>query len=243
MPARNPARLFAITFGAQDPGRQADFWSAVLRRPVKPDDRGRQTLTVTTPGQPLIRFVHRPEPKMTPNRGHFDLTSESPADQSETVARALSAGARHIDIGQGADADHTVLADAEDNEFCVIPAGNNFLAGTGTIGCFACDGTEEVGRFWSRALGWPLVWDQDEETAIQAPSGGTKISWGGGDVAPQTGYNRVHLDLAVANDADLADATAALKSLGATDWDGPVCDGAVGLADPDGTEFCLLVAP
>ena len=27
-------------------------------------------------------------------------------------------------------------------------------------------------------MGWPLVWDQDEETAIQSPLGGTKIAWG-----------------------------------------------------------------
>lgn len=39
--------------------------------------------------------------------------------------------------------------------------------------------------FWSEALGWPLVWDQDEETAIQSPHGGTKVAWGGPPVAPK----------------------------------------------------------
>ncbi|MBB2891487.1 VOC family protein [Flexivirga oryzae] len=236
-------RLFAITFGAQDPSHEADFWSAVLDRPVGPDDRGGVQLPVTNAGQPLIRFVPRAEPKTTPNRGHFDLTSSSHADQGLTVARALDAGGRRIDIGQGADAEHTVMADPEDNEFCVIPPGNNFLAGTGTIGCLACDGSQAVGYFWSRALQWPLVWDQEQETAIQAPSGGSKISWGGEPIEPQTGYNRVHLDLAVRSEAELADAATQLTSLGATRWAGPVCRGAVGFADPDGTEFCVLVAP
>ena len=43
-----------------------------------------------------------------------------------------------------------------------------------------CDGTKELGHFFSAVLGWPLVWDQDEEIAIQAPTGdGPKITWSG----------------------------------------------------------------
>lgn len=42
-----------------------------------------------------------------------------------------------------------------------------------------CDGTPAVGRFWSAALGWPLAWDRDDETAVQSPSGGTKLAWSG----------------------------------------------------------------
>ncbi len=72
-----------------------------------------------------------------------------------------------------------MLADPEGNEFCVIEPGNNFLADCGFIGALACDGSQEVGYFWSEALGWPLVWDQDQETAIRSPHGGPKITWGG----------------------------------------------------------------
>ena len=43
----------------------------------------------------------------------------------------------------------------------------------------ACDGSREAGEFWHEALGWPLVWDHGEETAIRSPHGGPKISWGG----------------------------------------------------------------
>lgn len=60
---------------------------------------------------------------------------------------------------------------------------NIFLAGCGFLGEVSCDGTREVGLFWRDALGWPLVWDQDEETAAQSPRGGTKVSWGGSPVA------------------------------------------------------------
>ena len=80
-----------------------------------------------------------------------------------------------------------MLADPEGNEFCVIEPGNAFLAGCGFLGELACDGTRDVGLFWSEALGWPLVWDQDEETAIQSPRGGTKVAWGGPPVAPNDG--------------------------------------------------------
>ena len=110
---------------------------------------------------------------------HFDLTSTSLEDQQQTVARSLGLGARHIDVGQRPEEGHVVLADPEGNEFCVIEPGNSFLADCGFFGALACDGSQEVGYFWSEALGWPLVWDQDQETAIRSPHGGPKITWGG----------------------------------------------------------------
>jgi hypothetical protein len=71
--------------------------------------------------------VSSPEPKISQNQMHFDLTSTSIEDQWRTVARSLGLGARHIDIGQRQDEGHVVLADPEGNEFCVIEPGNNFL--------------------------------------------------------------------------------------------------------------------
>ena len=64
-----------------------------------------------------------------------------------------------------------MLADPEGNEFCIIEPDNSFLAGCPRLGAVKCDGAREPGYFWSEALGWPLVWDQDEETAIRAPDG------------------------------------------------------------------------
>ena len=172
---------------------------------------------------------------------HLDLTSASLDDQRETVERALALGARHIDIGQGPDAEHVVLADPEGNEFCVIEPGNAFLEGCGLIGALSCDGSRETGRFWSAALGWPLVWDQDEETAIQSPRGGPKITWGGPPLPPKTGKYRLHLDLAP--DGDQRAEVERLLALGATRADiGQGDAGWVVLADPDGHEFCV-VAP
>ena len=174
------ANLVALTFDANDPAVLARFWAGVLGRELvdDPDDPDVFVLLPSDDTGFRIEFAPTQEPKTGPNQMHFDLTSASLEEQQATVARALELGGRHIDIGQGPDADHVVMADPEGNEFCVIEAGNNFLADTGLIGALSSDGTQAVGYFWSEALGWPLVWDQDEETAIQSPQGGSKISLG-----------------------------------------------------------------
>ena len=99
---------------------------------------------------------------------------------------------------------------------------------------------EEGLAFWRDALGWPLVWDQDQETAIQSPGGGTKISWGGPPVAPKTGKNRLHFDLAPPIREEQQAEVDRLVSLGATRID--IGQGEVSravMADPDGNEFTL----
>jgi hypothetical protein len=147
---------------------------------------------------------------------------------------------RHHDVGQLPEEEHVVLADPEGNEFCVIQPGNKFLADCGFIGALAGDGSQAVGYFWSQALNWPLVWDQDEETAIRSPHGGPKITWGGPPVAAKAGRSRVHFDL-VPGDGALEAEVERLISLGATRLDPGSDDGRrVVLADPDGQEFCVL---
>jgi hypothetical protein len=165
---------------------------------------------------------------------HVHLTSADPAEQQHTVAKALGLGAGHLDVGQRPEEGHVVLADPEGNEFCVIEPGNAFLAGCGFLGELACDGSREVGLFWSEALGWPLVWDRDGETAIQSPDGGTKVAWGGPPVAPRHGRNRQRFDVTPAGEPGTE--VDRLVSLGATRL-GVAADGAVALTDPDGNEF------
>jgi len=226
------SRLLAVTFDAHDPARLARFWAGVLGRDVV-EDAG--ALLPGKDAQLGLRFVASRAEKLGANRMHLHLTSASLADQNQTVATALGLGARHIDVGQLPEEGHVVLADPEDNEFCVIEPGNAFLAGCGFLGELACDGTREVGLFWSEALGWPLVWDQDQETAVQSPDGGTKVAWGGPPVAPKEARNRQRFELAP-TDGDQAAAVDRLVSLGATRLE-VGDDGAVELADPDGNEF------
>jgi predicted enzyme related to lactoylglutathione lyase len=235
------SRLGALCFDANDPLRLARFWAEFLCWELVDDPRDGPALLPSDDTGFRFRFLPTGEPKSRPNQIHFDLTSTSLDAQQDTVARALDLGARHIDVGQLPEEGHVVLADPEGNEFCVLEPGNTFLADCGFIGALSCDGSQEVGYFWSAALGWPLVWDQDQETAIRSPHGGPKVTWGGPPVAPKTGRNRLHFDLAPPADGDLDAEVDRLVSLGARRVD--IGQGEVGwvvMADPDGNEFCVL---
>ena len=245
------SQFFALCVDANDPLRLGRFWAGVLGRELvgDPQDGGAGAGLALLPGEGpgfRIRFLPTAAPKVGPNQIHLDLTSTSLEDQARTVARALELGAQHLDVGQRPEEGHVVLADPEGNEFCVIEPGNNFLADCGLIGAVNCDGSQAVGHFWSEALGWPLVWDQDEETAIQSPSGGSKISWGGPPVRPKAGRNRLHLDLVPPLGGDQEAEVDRLVSLGASRIDlrrespGPGDLHRVAMLDPDGNEFCVL---
>jgi hypothetical protein len=231
------SQLLALSIDATAPERLARFWSALLG--WEPEEGGSGTVLV--PGDDtgfLLRFLPAKEPKSGQNRAHFDLTSSSPQEQQRTVARALELGGRHTDVGQRPEETHVVLADPEGNEFCVIAAGNTFLAECGFVGALAGDGTREVGHFWSRALDWPLVWDQDEETAIRSPRGGPKLTWGGPPLMPRSGRDRVRFELVADQGEELDAEVGRLLSLGATRGRTTAAEpGWVDLLDPDGNEF------
>ncbi|MGY1643878.1 VOC family protein [Geodermatophilus sp. SYSU D00703] len=235
-----PPQLWALSLDATDPSRLVHFWAGVLGWEEADDPDGIAISPSDDTGF-RIRFLPTREPKAGQNRMHLDLTSTSLEDQQQTVARSLDLGARHIDVGQRPEEGHVVLADPEGNEFCVIEPGNRFLADCGFVGALACDGSQEVGYFWSEALGWPLVWDQDQETAIRSPHGGPKITWGGPPVAPKTGKNRLHFDLTSPAHGEVHAEVDRLVSLGATRIHvGQDDSGRVVMADPDGNEFCVL---
>ncbi|EST21671.1 hypothetical protein N566_27225 [Streptomycetaceae bacterium MP113-05] len=233
--------LNALTFDAYEPTLLAHFWAGLLGWEPVDDPHDGVALLPTDDTGFRLRFLPVREPKTGPNQMHFDLTSTSLEHQRQTVATALGLGARHIDIGQTPEEGHVVLADPEGNELCVLGPGNTFLADCGFVGALASDGTQEVGYFWSKALGWPLVWDQDQETAIRSPHGGPKVTWGGPPVMPKTGRNRLHFDLAPPADGDQQAEIDRLVSLGAERLDvGRNGTGTAVMADPDGNEFCVL---
>lgn len=218
----------ALVIRASDPEQSAAFWEALLGW-----ERDELDLLPGADAPFRLAFVPTDEPKAGLNQIHFHLTSNSVA-QAETVARALDLGASHLDVGQLPGEDHVVLADPDGNEFCVIEAGNNWLAGTGFLGELAADGTRDVGVFWAAALGWPLVWDEDGETAISPPEGGFKIAWGGPPLNEYAGRRRMYVEL-VADDLDAE--VERLVSLGAREVERRGSE--VELADPDGNEFVL----
>ncbi len=215
------ARFVALCVNANGPLRLAQFWAGVLGGVVTDDHDDGFALLPNDDSNFRIRFRPTWERKAGSNHIHFDLTSTSLEDQQQTVASSLALGARHIDIGQRPEDGHVVLADPEGNEFCVIEPDNAFLADCGFVGALSCDGSQQVGYFWSQALGWPLVWDQDQETAIRSPLGGPKVTWGGPPLRPKTGKSRLHFDLAPAADGDQYVEVERLVGLGATRIDRP----------------------
>jgi catechol 2,3-dioxygenase-like lactoylglutathione lyase family enzyme len=226
-------RLEAVTFDVADVSEVAAFWAELLGRDVVAEPRG-----ALVPGdgtQVGLRFAASDTEQLGRPRLHLHLTSTSPEDQHRIVDTVLRLGGRHLVVGQDPDADYVVMADPGGNELCVIDPDNRFLAGTGPLGEVTCDGTRAVGLFWCDALGWPLGWDEAEETSIQSPLGGTKLSWGGPPVAPRHGRNRQRFDLV---STDPAYDVERLLSLGATRRVDLADDG-VELADPDGNEFTL----
>jgi hypothetical protein len=225
-------RLVAVSFDVSDPTAVGAFWAGLLAR-----DQVTEAAGVLLPGddtQVGLRFVAAAAPESAPSRLHLHLTSSTLEDQQATVDATLRLGGRHIDVGQQPDEGHIVLADPGGNLLCVIEPGNKFLAGCGFLGEVTCEGTRDVGLFWRDALGWPLVWDHDEETAVQSPRGGTKLSWGGEPVRSKHGRNRQRFDLAA---ADPAAEVQRLVTLGATHLGDR--DGVDELADPDGNEFSI----
>ncbi len=236
------SRLVALCFNAHDPPRLARFWAEALHWRIDADSHDENGLMPTDDTGFRILFLAIPGKKVGKNRIHLDLTTTSLDDQAETVASLIELGGRHVDVGQRPDESHVVLADPEGNEFCVIEPDNSFLAGCGRLGSITCDGSRQVGYFWSEALGWPLVWDQDEETAIRAPNGtGPFITWGP-PLPPNFGKDRLHLDIAPCHDTDQRTEVDRLISLGAVRIDiGQGDVDRVLMADPDGNEFCVLM--
>lgn len=234
-------QLVALAWDANDPLRLARFWADALHWDVDESDDEIVGLVPTDGTRFRIEFGLVADGKVEKNRIHLDLTTSSLEDQQETVDRALRSGGSHVDVGQGPEATHVVLADPEGNELCIIEPTNNFLATTGRLGSITCDGSVAVGHFWSEALGWPLVWDQDDETAIRHPDGtGPFITWGG-PLAPKLAKNRLHLDIAPPADGDQHAEVQRLISLGASTID--IGQGDVDwvvMADPDGNELCVL---
>src|SRR5262249_6734596 len=111
-------RLEAVTFDVTDAAPVAAFWAGLLGREVLTESAG-----AFLPGdetQVGLRSVTSDTEQVGRPRLHLHLTSNSLEHQQRTVEIALRLGGRHIDVGQGSDAKHIVLADPGGNELCVI---------------------------------------------------------------------------------------------------------------------------
>jgi len=235
-------RLTALCFDAKDPLRLAGFWAAALSW-VLLDSTREGIVLLPADGTPfLLSFRPVPEPKLGKSRIHLDLVSETSDHQTEMVDQLIALGASRADIGQG-EVPWTVMADPEGNEFCVVVRGE-FLATTGLLGAIVFEpaGYPTVGRFWSEATGWPVVYDQDGDIALRDPSGrGPFLTFGPPVDQAKASKNRLHLDIAPGLGGDQEAEVERLMALGARRIDIGQGDGSsVAMADPDGNEFCVL---
>ena len=225
------SRLLAVAFEARDSSRVGQFWADLLGRDITGETGG--VLVPGTDTQIGLRFVEaNTEIETGPNRLHLHVTSTDLDDQMRTVRRVEELGGRII--RQKPEERYVVMADPGRNEFCVIEPGNEFLAGAGFLAEATDHGPPEAGRFWSEALGWPLVWDQGLQTAIQSPLGGTKLSWDVRTGMRPYGSKRQWFEL-VADDP-IAEAER-LTRLGATLLSAR--DGVFVMSDPGGNEFTV----
>jgi len=113
-----------VNIDSQEPARLADFWQAALgwRRTHETDDEIVLEPPAGSPQDgvaPDLLFARVPEPKTVKNRLHLDLR---PLDQAAEVARLEGLGAVRVDVGQSDEVSWVVLADPDDNEFCVLAA-------------------------------------------------------------------------------------------------------------------------
>jgi hypothetical protein len=226
--------LVSVTLCSQDPQRDAEFWGAVLNRPLESD--GGRILLAGESRQVGLGFAAGAPHGEEKNRLHLHL-ADGPRDQRDTIALCLNLGARLLGSGRVPENSYAGMADVAGDEFCVIEDGNSYLTGCGPLAEVTCDGTRAVGLFWSRALGWPLVWDEGEETAIQSPSGGTKIAWNGELVNPQTARDRQYFVLSIESH-QLDDEVIRLRALGASGH-ATSQTGETVLSDPDGNKFVV----
>ena len=241
-----PTRLVHLVFDAADPARLARFWAAALGWEVAPEEP--DEVDVWPPGfsypdssaLPLV-FVPVPEPKAGKNRVHLDLATESGRHRAAEVERLLALGATPADIGQG-EVPWTVLADPEGNEFCVLDP-RPVYRDTGPVAAVVadCADPDAIAGFWELATGWKPASSTESGRSLRSPDGlGPYL-----ELLPsldrKTVKNRIHLDVAPYQDDDHAAAVRSLTGAGAAPVD--IGQGNVPwtvLADPEGSEFCVL---
>ena len=113
-------KLGNITVDCDDVLRVAEFWSAVLEKPV---DAGSSEYFASINGgdaeraEPAWYFTKVPEPKQAKNRMHVDLVSPD----ADAVDRLVALGATVVGPHEIPGGGHTwtVMQDPEGNEFCI----------------------------------------------------------------------------------------------------------------------------
>ncbi len=246
-----PTRLVHLVVDAAEPTRLARFWAGALGWVVAAEEADEVDVwpsgfSYPDPAALPLVFVPVREPKTGKNRVHLDLATESAAHQAAEVERLLALGAVPADIGQR-DVPWTVLADPEGNEFCVLDPRPEYQD-TGPVAAVVADCADPaaVAAFWALATGWApagTVVNNGASTwvSLRSPEGSGPFLELLPSADPKVVKSRIHLDVAPYQDEDQTAAVRALTAAGAVRLD--IGQGDVPwtmLADPEGSEFCVL---
>jgi predicted enzyme related to lactoylglutathione lyase len=148
--------LASITFSCADPGRMAEFWSALLGYEAKP--AGESWIASDPRGEGTSLLFNRMDKSPTIEIPiHLDVNVP---DREAERERILQLGGQLVEnksfeIGE-LSGGCTVMRDPEGNGFCLEdgPAAAHPHIWNVT---FASARPRELGRFWALALGWPDV--------------------------------------------------------------------------------------
>ena len=113
-----------VVIGVHDLHRAVAFWTQALnyvpKREVKPDDDFMILVPAAGEGTHLALDVSETPVQQHP-RIHLDLYAGDGADQVAEVERLVSLGATRVDWDRYPEnPDFVVMADTEDNRFCII---------------------------------------------------------------------------------------------------------------------------
>jgi predicted enzyme related to lactoylglutathione lyase len=117
--------LAAVVVAALDPPAMARFWAAASGRSLRADaeQTGLFDLAPEDGTGPWLEFVGTRTPHTVKNRLHLDVAGYANDDQAAEVSRLMNLGALRVEVGQSQAPEPVswvVLADPEDNEFCVL---------------------------------------------------------------------------------------------------------------------------
>jgi catechol 2,3-dioxygenase-like lactoylglutathione lyase family enzyme len=116
--ARSMLRIGSIVWGVSDVPRAVEFWCAALDyRPREEPDEHWAVLVSPNGRGPQLAIKLVTSTARTHRRHHLDLYA---TDQEAEVERLVGLGARRVEWRYEPDADYVVLADPDDNRFCVV---------------------------------------------------------------------------------------------------------------------------
>lgn len=111
-------RVGSIVWGVQDVPRAVEFWTAALDYVPLHEPEDDWAILVPRQGDgPQIAISRVDADAADRRRHHLDLYAD---DQGVEVLRLLALGASEVNWDYEADADYVVLADPDDNRFCVV---------------------------------------------------------------------------------------------------------------------------